>query len=140
MHVVESTQRDTNGLDRVAERFESWRSSRPSPRSRIPEELWREAVGLMDVYGLSAVAKKLRLNASTLKRKAETEQQLSRPESQRGSGLFIPINVVTGEGERGSQQGWRFELEYADGRRLRMKVAHLEELARILALPVGAES
>jgi hypothetical protein len=55
-------------LDQLAAQFEHWRQSRPSPRSRIPKELWDQAVSLTQALSPSRLAKQLRLGWTDLKK------------------------------------------------------------------------
>ncbi len=54
-------------LDQLAGPFEHWRQTRPSPRSRIPQALWDQAVSLPQALSPSRVAKQLRLGWRDLK-------------------------------------------------------------------------
>jgi len=58
-------------LTQLAQRFTHWRQNRPSPKARIPQELWDEAVSLVLDSHLSAsrVAKHLGLCTSDLKKR-----------------------------------------------------------------------
>ena len=55
-------------LDRVLEGFEAWRKRR-KPGERIPEELWKGAVGVAGSLGVSKTAQLLRLDHAHLKRR-----------------------------------------------------------------------
>jgi hypothetical protein len=55
-------------LDQLAGQFEHWRQTRPSPRSRIPPELWDQAVSLTQALSPSRVAKQLRLGVTDRKK------------------------------------------------------------------------
>ncbi len=55
-------------LDHLAQRFAHWRQHRPSPKARIPKELWNEAVALTAHLSVSRVAKHLRLCTTDLKK------------------------------------------------------------------------
>lgn len=55
-------------LLRTQQKIERWRQ-RCRPRARIPEELWRQAVELAGVHGIHRIAKALRLDYYSLKRR-----------------------------------------------------------------------
>ena len=57
-------------LHHLAKRFAHWRQNRPSPKARIPKELWKDAVALTLASHLSVsrVAKHLGLCANDLKK------------------------------------------------------------------------
>jgi hypothetical protein len=58
-------------LERVKAEFSAWRATRSSGKERIPENLWRAAVGLLESYSLSAVSRQLKLKSNYLRKKAE---------------------------------------------------------------------
>jgi|RhiMethySRZTD1v2_1073278.scaffolds.fasta_scaffold73786_2 hypothetical protein len=62
---------DFTQLTQLAQRFAHWRQNRPSPKARIPQELWDDAVSLALNSRLSAsrVAKRLGLCTSDLKKR-----------------------------------------------------------------------
>ena len=55
-------------LAHLARRFARWRQNRPSPKARIPKELWNEAVALTAHLSVSRVAKHLGLCTTDLKK------------------------------------------------------------------------
>ena len=57
-------------LNHLAKRFAHWRQNRPSPKARLPKELWKEAVALTLTSNLSVsrVATHLGLCATDLKK------------------------------------------------------------------------
>ena len=65
-----STEDDLSRLNQLVKRFAHWRQNRPSPKARIPKELWNEAVSLTLTSNLSVsrVAKQLRLCSTDLKK------------------------------------------------------------------------
>jgi len=56
-------------LGRAQRKIEQWRRRR-RPHTRIPEELWREAVELAGAYGVHRTAKALRLGYYSVKKRA----------------------------------------------------------------------
>jgi hypothetical protein len=56
-------------LDQLARRFAHWRQHRPSPKARIPAELWDEAAALTTHLSVSRVAKHLGLCTTDLKKR-----------------------------------------------------------------------
>lgn len=61
-------------LDHLARRFARWRQNRPSPKARIPKELWNEAVALTAYLSVSRVAKHLGLCTADLKKHCPNSQ------------------------------------------------------------------
>ena len=62
-----TTSRDLMAVQR---RVEAWRRTSGGRGSRIPEELWNEAVEVAQVAGLHATARALRFNYERLKERA----------------------------------------------------------------------
>jgi len=56
-------------IDKVRQRFERWRSTRPSRRARIPAALWGAAVGVARQHGLYPTARTLHLDYTALKKR-----------------------------------------------------------------------
>jgi len=56
-------------LAQLCERVEQWRSSRESPKSRVPEVLWSEVVEVARVDGVWTTSKALRFNYADLQRR-----------------------------------------------------------------------
>ena len=66
---IETPWHAEHQLDQLAGQFEHWRQTRPSPRSRIPQELWDQAVSLTRALPPSRVAKQFRLGLTDLKKR-----------------------------------------------------------------------
>ena len=65
---IETPWHAEHQLDQLAGQFAHWRQTRPSLRSRIPQELWDQAVSLTQALSPSRVAKQLRLGLTDLKK------------------------------------------------------------------------
>lgn len=63
-----STDCTSNPFTELHTRLEAWRKSRP-PGQRIPEDLWKEAIELARLHGLSPTSTALRLNYYDLQRR-----------------------------------------------------------------------
>ena len=72
---IETPWHAEHQLDQLAGQFEHWRQTRPSPRSRIPPELWDQAVSLTQALSLSRVAKQLRLGWTDLKKQIAAHRE-----------------------------------------------------------------
>jgi hypothetical protein len=53
----------------MCEIIERWRARRDSPKSRVPEELWKQVVEVARVDGVWATSKALRFNYTDLQRR-----------------------------------------------------------------------
>jgi len=103
----------------VRRRVEAWRRSSGGRGSRIPEVLWKEAVGVAGVAGLYATARALRLNYERLKERAGQAAGTQSGNASRFVALELPqLNagaklVVALVGRDGEQV--RIELSGASG-------------------------
>ena len=108
-------------LEEVAEHFAQWRRSKEKGE-RIPEQLWTEAVSLVDTYGASQVTRTLRLGGRDLnKRRGIIEADQCR-QGPSGKTAFVEIApaVIAQRPEPEASAVW-MELERPDGLRLRIR-------------------
>lgn len=75
---------------RVGRQFEQWRSQR-RPGSRIPERLWRAAVGLARKHGVSRTSLTLHLDYYALKERVDAA---STPRRDEGAFVEIPMPAM----------------------------------------------
>jgi hypothetical protein len=107
-------------LEEVAEHFERWRSNKRKGE-RIPEQLWSEAVDLVNSYGVSRVARTLRLGGRDLNQRRGMTEAARNEEATGGEPPFVEMDPVVMEQAVGPESAavW-MELERADGMRLRI--------------------
>ena len=110
-------------LAQLAQRFDYWRHSRPTPRPRIPQALWDQAVALTAVLPVSRVAKRLRLGTHDLKQHCAAKPLVHPAETTPGTLGFVEVTAAS---------AWpsplaytELELQRADGARLRMHTPEL---------------
>lgn len=111
-------------LEVVAEHFEQWRR-RKRKGDRIPEQLWREAVGLVGSYGVSRVTATLRLSGTDLNKRRGIIEAGRNEKASGAEPPFVEMYPVELESvvRPESATVW-MELERADGMRLRIRAAH----------------
>jgi hypothetical protein len=56
------------GLSTARHQFDHWRSQQPNKRTRLPKELWSQAVALAQEHGLNKTARALGLKYYSLKK------------------------------------------------------------------------
>lgn len=100
-------------LDQTRQRFEEWRANKQG-RSRIPQELWDEAVVAADDHGLPKVSHILRLNYSDLKKRMMAKEGSVSPEQT------PPIFVELGVAATAPSSEWSVVME--DGRGAKMSL------------------
>ena len=102
-------RRTSRELMAAQRRVETWRRRSGGRGSRIPEELWNEAVEVAQVSGLNATARALRFNYERLKERAEqsagkqsgnTSQFVSLQLPQLNGGANLVVDVAGREGEQ----------------------------------------
>jgi len=82
-------RRTSAELERLVEKVSGWREKQGGRRSRIPDELWQEAVRVTREVGVWAAAKALRLNYQALRHRVDLgrvggERAMDRVRSGRG--------------------------------------------------------
>jgi hypothetical protein len=111
-------------LAQLAQRLDHWRRCRTTPRSRIPQPLWDQAVSLAAVLPVSRVAKRLRLSTNDLKKRCAAKPAARSAEAPPAALGFVevpaaavwPIPTPSTE----------IELQRADGARLRIHAHELQ--------------
>jgi hypothetical protein len=98
----------------VAQQFTQWRQRRTTPRGRIPQPLWAQAVALTQVLPLSRVAKRLGLCPQRLRKRGGEKTLAAGAPALAIAPPFVEITPV-----------WRsptteVEVQRADGTRLRI--------------------
>lgn len=124
-------------LEAVAEHFEQWRE-RKQKGERIPEQLWREAIGLVDAYGISRVTRRLRLSVTDLNKRRGIVGTRQRRRDSDEAGAFVEVERALVDqalsGHTGA--GW-MELIRPDGLRLRMQPTDAAERKALLERFIG---
>ena len=126
-------------LEAVAEHFEQWRASKKKGE-RIPEKLWKEAIDLVDTYGISQVTRTLRLGGADLNKRRGIVGAGRRRRSQSAKAAFValePAVVDRAVGPQASATAW-MELERPDGLRLRIHPSEGNELLALVDRFLGA--
>ena len=104
-------------LEQLAERFAHWRQYRATPRERIPDLLWEQAISLCQTRPPSRVAKRLRLGTSDLKKRCPApEPSLAPPVAMEPPLGFVEVQPASWPQSGGVQ----LEMHRADGTRLQL--------------------
>jgi hypothetical protein len=114
-------------LLRGRDRFQAWRSRRPTVGSRIPPSLWRLAVRLVQTYGISRTATVLGLNYHRLQKHVEAAVR-TQPPSSEPAFVELPAPALFGK-------QCQFELANGTGATMRVQLvgydaADVEALSR----------
>ena len=127
-------------LEAVAEHFERWRSNKRKG-DRIPEQLWSEAIGLVSSYGVSRVARILRLGGRDLNKRRGITGAARNDEAIGGDTPFVEIDPVVMDQAVGpaSAAVW-MELERADGMPLRLRAVHRVDMLGLVERFMEARS
>jgi len=119
-------------LDEVAEHFAQWRS-RKKIGERIPEHLWREAIGLLGAYPVSQVTRTLRLGGRDLNRRREMMESGTGGNCAEGEMAFVEIDrTLVAETVSPGVSATVMELQRPDGLRLRVQPATGAEMLALL--------
>ena len=102
-------------LTHLTHHFAQWRQSRRTPRGRIPQELWAQAVALTATLSVTRVAHQLGLTPHALKRRREALNGTPTPlPSSPGPAL------CRSRGQPGGRPTTEVEIQRPDGTRLRI--------------------
>ena len=125
-------------LQEVAEHFAQWRRGKQKG-ARIPEQLWQEAVSLVDSYGVSQVSRTLRLGGRDLNKRRGVTTAGHNRQGSRGKTTFVEIDPVAARQAPGPRGGalW-MELERPDGLRLRIQPTHGDDMLALVERFLGA--
>jgi hypothetical protein len=127
-------------LEEVAEHFEQWRLSKQNGE-RIPEQLWNEAVSLVDTYGVSQVTRTLRLGGRDLNKRRGMIEAGQRQQCPSGKTAFVEIDpVVKGRAPGPEASAVWMELERPDGLRLRIQPTGGADLLALVDRFMGARA
>ena len=110
---TEMKQAVPEAIERARAELELWRGQRRRGE-RIPESVWRSAVGAASRHGVHQVSRALGLDYLRLKRRVEEA-------TRRGSGAEVGF-VELGGGPVASDVGCVVELEKGNGTRMRICV------------------
>jgi hypothetical protein len=102
-------------LHHVTQQFAQWRANRSTPRGRIPQPLWAQAIVLTQHFPLTRVAKQLGLTPQVLKRRRdETRTVVGAPPAP------SPPDFVEVQAPAWRTATAEVEVQRADGTRLRI--------------------
>jgi len=106
-------------LVKAQRQFEDWRQTRPY-RTAIPDKLWALAVKLATRHGTSCTARALRVNATKLKARIDSQQKTISPSPEPPSFLELSPSFLQLKDEKSDAEGV-IELEDPTGFRMRIQ-------------------
>jgi hypothetical protein len=104
-------------LHQVAQQFTQWRHSRNTPRGRIPQALWEQAVALTREVPLTRVAKQLGLCPQRLRKRSGGKASgggRPRPAAPPFVEMYPAWRVPTAEVEVQRADGVRLRITYSE--------------------------
>jgi len=106
-------------LHHVTQQFAQWRASRTTPRGRIPQPLWAQAIALTQHLPLTRVAQQLGLTPQVLKRRGEAMRTVALAGPAPGPAHFVEVQApawrtTTAEVEVQRADGTRLRITYSD--------------------------
>ena len=104
-------------LTAVADRFDTWRQTRPTRAEPIPYDLWEQAIDLTALFPLTRVARRIRVSGGELKKRCAAHHAAqSAPTSPTPGFVEVTASAVWPT----PTVGIEIELSRADGTRLRI--------------------
>jgi hypothetical protein len=111
-------------LEEVGEHLTQWRRGKDKGE-RIPEQLWSEALGLLDSHGISRVSRTLRLSYTELDKRRAIIEAGQRRQGRGEETAFVEIDrTLMDQAARPEAAAVWMELERPDGMRLRIRPTH----------------
>lgn len=122
-------------MEALRQRIEDWRQTREK-RTRMPEELWQAAVGLVDEHGMWRVSQALRVTYQGLKSRAASREGRA---TGKDAPCFVDLTSVLGS-TRSEGPATTVELSRPDGTKLSLRFAgtgglDLQSLVRAFCQP-----
>ena len=117
---------EQSDLQTLRRRLDAWRARCRGPQGRIPEALWRAAVGRARRAGVEPVAEALHLNVGALRRRVETIAALQ--QAPPVTPAFVELGLVA------PAATCQLEVEAPDGATLAIRITGpLPDLAGLVA-------
>ena len=112
-------------LPEVADHFQLWRNKK-QPGERIPDQLWREAISLLDAYQVTQITRTLRLSSTDFNKRRRLIEAGQRQPDGAGETAFVELKPqrMDRAQEPAAAAMW-MELERPDGLRLRLQPSQL---------------
>jgi len=111
----------------LLQRLDAWRRSR-AKLGPIPPVLWREAAALARVHGIHPIARSLGLDYNALKRQMGAEAGAALEATPAARPAFVEVALVPSPPPPAECTA---ELDRPDGARMRVKLAHREDLVAL---------
>jgi hypothetical protein len=105
-------------VEQTKQRLQEWRKNKKH-REPIPEELWQLAVELSSRFGISQVARELKLNFMALKKRVTGKTGQRKIEIDKGDS-FVEIKMLPGESPVPVNSSCVMELTRVDGSNLKI--------------------
>ena len=115
-------------LDRLADQFAHWRECRATPRERIPQPLWDQAVLLTQALPISRVAKRLGLCTTDLKKRCVNPPTATHRDMLPDTLSFVQVSAPA----LWPPSSAEVDLQRADG--VRMHIVYRESQPPLAAL------
>ena len=134
---MKAPNESTLTLETVAGHFAQWRSGK-NKGERIPEQLWREAIDLIDGYGISQITRTLRLSGSDLNKRRGVigrarHRKITDVKGTNAGAAFVEVDFqgVAQASGLNATAAW-LELHRPDGLRLRIHPGGGSELLALV--------
>jgi hypothetical protein len=120
----------------LKEQFDSWRQSRPTSRTPIPDDLWQTAISLLRLYPASTIGGVCRLHPAALKKRAAAALTKNSSAQPRGLSKEAFFQIKTADLQKDFSSPCRLQIERPDGSRLTLFLPTLDS-STISALCAG---
>ncbi len=125
-------------LEEVSEHLAQWRRGKDKGE-RIPQQLWSEALGLLDSHGISRVSRTLRLSYTELDKRRAIIKAGQHPQGRGEETAFVEIDrTLVDQAARAEATAVWMELERPDGMRLRIRPTNSVDMLALFERFMGA--
>jgi hypothetical protein len=126
---------ETSTLEETRRQFEQWRASREKSRTRIPPELWQQALNLIGSYSLNQVSRTLGLGYTDLKKRYAAESTPSvNPVPPPATPRFVELTLNK---PLSAVSEYVMEVEDREGKKLRLTIRDESAGLNVIALAKG---
>lgn len=119
------------GLNEVKNNFSHWRANRNTSKSKIPEYLWDQVLGLISDYSTAEIITTLGLSGSQFNNKKKAHQQQLKKQDEMNF-FEVPITTKTKEQKTVLNVTNKIELKRPDGATISIEQLPTEALTHIL--------
>ena len=131
MQTLDQNQPTPPSLNEVNAKFEQWRSTRPSKRSKIPDPLWQLVLTLLNKHPIGEISQALRLSGGQIKAKMQLYTTNATINTNKPSD-FVSITIPQATEEIDTSFSGKVEIKRPDGAAISIERLNQKTLVQFL--------